>query len=204
MRMRLAPLVAVPLLFLAVACGSDSNTPVASGDPSTTTTTVPATSTTAMPTETCSTAGLRITLADQDLPAAVAAKRKAIFDAAVACDFDALGALAGPQFNYTFGDPSEGPAAYWKAQELAAVPAMRYLVQILDLPPVDRQLPDGGVRYRSWPSADQDVRTQADWDALKGVYSDEQVAAFQKDDLYTGYRVAITASGDWMYFVAGD
>ena len=204
MSMRRLPLLVLPLLFAVAACGSDSNTPVASGDPTSTTTSTIAPVTTAVPTETCSTAGIRVTLADQDLPDAVAAKRKAIFDAAVACDYDALGKLVGPQFNYTFGDATGGPAAYWKSQEDAGQPVMKSLVQVLNLPNVARQQPEGGAKYTSWPSADQDVRTQADWDALKGVYSDEQVAAFQKDDLYTGYRVAITDSGDWMYFVAGD
>jgi hypothetical protein len=56
----------------------------------------------------------------------------------------------------------------------------------------------------SWPSADQEVRTDTDWNALKGMYTDEQVAGFKSSDLYTGYRVGVTDAGDWMYFVSGD
>jgi hypothetical protein len=203
MSMRLAPLVAVPLLVLAVACGSDSNTPVASGDAPSTTTTAPA-----PPGDTsagCSMSGVRVAFVEQSgLPEAVISKRKEILATAAACDYRALGALAGPQFNYSFGSGKGDASAYWHKQEDEGTPVMRELSQILDLPHATRELPDGGGTYYSWPSADQDVRTQADWDALKGVYTDEQVAAFQKDDLYTGYRAAITETGDWMYFVSGD
>jgi hypothetical protein len=200
--MRITSLAVIPLLLLAVACGSDEGSPIAAGASSTTTST---TTTSAPPAAaTCSTSGLRITLADQDLPDAVASKRKAIFDAAVACDYDALAAEAGPQFNFTFGDGDAGPAAYWKAREADDEQVLKVLVQVLNLPHVDRRLPDGGARYTSWPSADQDVRTQADWDALQGIYTEAQVEQFQAADSYTGYRTAITESGDWMYFVAGD
>jgi hypothetical protein len=206
MRMRLAPLLVLPLLVVGVACGSDSNTSLASGEPSTTTTSSTLSpSSTAVPTEACSTSTIRVQLQAQDgLSEATAAKRQAIFDAAVACDYDALAKLAGPQFNFTFGDAAGGAAAYWQAREAADEPVMKLLVQILNLPHVARDLPDGGAKYVSWPSADQDVRTAADWNALKGVYTDEQVAGFKSSDLYTGYRVGITESGDWMYFVAGD
>ena len=202
MTMRIAPLAVLPLLVLAVACGSD-DTPVASGDTSTTT------STTAElhddPSAACSMAGVRQPFVEQPgLPEAVFAKRKEILATAASCDYRALQALAGAQFNYSFGDGKGDASAYWHKQEDDGTPVMRYLSQILNLPYATRQLPDGGGTYYSWPSADQDTRTQADWDALKGVYTDEQVAAFQRDDSYTGYRVAITVSGDWMYFVAGD
>jgi hypothetical protein len=194
------PLVLVlPLLFVAVACGSDSPTTASSGDPTTTT------STTEAPTEVCSTSTMRMYLqAQEGLPAAVTAKRQAIFDAAVACDYDALAALTAKDFNFTFGDASGGAADFWRAREAADEPVMKLLVQILNLPHVERQLPDGGTKYVSWPSADQDVRTDADWEALKGVYTDEQVAGFKSSDLYTGYRVAISDTGDWMYSVSGD
>ncbi|MCU1483916.1 MAG: hypothetical protein JWN67_662 [Actinomycetia bacterium] len=199
------PLVLVlPLLVVAVACGSDSPTTASSGDPSAATSTTLSPSTTVVPVE-CSTAGIRIQLQPQEgLPAAVTAKRQAIFDAAVACDYDTLETLAAKDFNYTFGDAAGGAADYWRAREAADEPVMKLLVQILNLPHVARQLPDGGATYVSWPSADQDVRTDADWEALKGVYTDEQVAGFKSSDLYTGYRVAISHTGDWMYFVSGD
>jgi hypothetical protein len=206
--MRRTPLIALPLLLLlAVACGSDDTTTTASGGSSTTSTRVDAPSTTnPPPTSECSMSGVRIGQSEvKGVPDAVAAKRQAIIGAAAACDYDALAKLAGPQFNFTFGDSAGGPAAYWKQQEADDVQVMRLLVQVLNLPSVERKGGEAGDQvYVSWPSADQDQRTQADWDALKGVYTDEQVAAFQKDDLYTGYRAAITESGDWMYFVAGD
>ena len=204
--MRITPLAVLPLLLLAVACGSDEGSPVAAGDSSTTTsTTTTVTAPTGDASADCSMAGVRLAFVVQPgLPDAVIAKRKQILATAAACDYRSLDALAGPTFNYSFGDDKGDASAYWHEQEDDGTPAMRDLSQILNLPYAVRELPDGGGRYYSWPSADQDVRTQADWDALKGLYTDEQVGQFQRDDMYTGYRTAITESGDWMYFVAGD
>jgi hypothetical protein len=196
--MRFTPLALAALLLLA-ACGSDSGGTVESEGPSSTTTTT----TSAPPAATCSTAGLRATLTEQDLPAPVAETRRAIFDAAVACDFEALAAEAGNDFSYTFGDRNGGPAQYWQAREGEGVPVLRTLVQVLNLPPAERDELEGRP-YRSWPSADQETRTDADWDALRGLYTDEQVDQFRQADMYTGWRTGIDDQGTWMYFVAGD
>ena len=87
--------------------------------------------------------------------------------------------------------------------ELEGHPVLLQLARVLNLPSVERDELEG-TPYRSWPSADQEHRTQAEWDALRGLYSDEQVAQFQRDDMYTGWRTAITDAGQWMYFVSGD
>jgi hypothetical protein len=195
--MRLTPL-AVAALFLLAACGSDSGGAVVSDAPPSSTT-----STTTSPPERCSVNGVRLVLEEQDLPSPVAEKRQAIFDAAVACDFDALADEAGDQFNYTFGDPGAEPAAYWRQQEREGHPVMLPLARVLNLPSVERHELEG-TPYRTWPSANQEHRTQADWDALRGFYSPEEVAQFQRFDMYTGWRTAITDAGAWMYFVAGD
>jgi hypothetical protein len=197
----MTPLALAALLLLA-ACGSDSGGVVADGPPSTTTTTASTTTSTSADAE-CSTSGVRLVLADQDLPAPVAEKRQAIFDAAVACDFDALAAEAGDEFNFTFGNPGEGPAAHWRQQEQEGHAVLLPLARVLNLPSAERDELEGKP-FRSWPSADQEHRTQADWDALRGLYTDEQVEQFQAADSYTGWRTAITDAGDWMYFVAGD
>jgi hypothetical protein len=202
--MRRALLLVLPLLLLAVACGSDGTSSAASSDPSTTSTRVDAPSTTnPPPTVECSMSAVRIApVAQAGLPAPVAATRDALIAAATACDYDALAELAGPQLNFTFGGATEGPAAYWKQREAADVPVMKLLVQVLNLPSAERK--GTGEAYVSWPSADQDERSQADWDALQAIYPADAVAAFQHDDMYTGWRTAIGADGSWMYFVTGD
>ena len=124
-------------------------------------------------------------------------------DAAAIDRYEALAVEAGDRFNYTFGDPGDGPGAYWRQQEHEGHPVLLQLARVLNLPSVERDELEG-TPYRSWPSADQEHRTQADWDALRGLYADEQVAQFQRDDMYTGWRTAITDAGQWMYFVSGD
>ena len=83
MRFALAALFALVL----AGCGSDSGNNAGSTLPETVTQTVTQTETvTTAPEVTCSTAGLRLTLPEQQLPAEVADVRKRIFDAAIACD----------------------------------------------------------------------------------------------------------------------
>ena len=174
---------ALPVLLLAgvlAACGSGSDDPAASGDPtSTTSSTAPTTSTTeAAPA--CAAAALSDNRTDDqpDLPDAVAATRAAIIEAALACDLERLEelSLAGDgAFNYSFGQPGPaGLADHLRTREADGEELTRILVETLRLPFQLRQIPDGD-RYVSWDRADP-----------------------------LDYRVGITESGDWMYFVAGD
>jgi hypothetical protein len=58
----------------------------------------------------------------------------------------------------------------------------------------------------AWPTAYQESPSEADWQALvdAGLYSQEQVDSMKAGGSYLGYRTAITADGDWQFFVAGD
>lgn len=200
-----ASAVGLAVLLALAGCGSDGGGAEQADGSTTTSTTEPPTSTTVtLPAGGCSTAGMRVTMVEQDLPTPVAATREAIFDAAVACDYDALAALTDERFSYTFGNPDEEPLpGYWRTQEADGQPVLRSLVLVLNLPNVEREL-DGDRRYRSWPSADQEHRSDADWDALVGLYSEDDVAQFRRDDMYTGWRAGIDDTGRWMYFVRGD
>ena len=103
--MRIA--LAFVLVVALAGCGGDdeeagSTAPVTVTETATVTTT----GTVTEPAVECSTAGLRLTLPDQELPAAVAEVRQRVFDAAVACDYETLEEIAleqGEGFTFSYG-----------------------------------------------------------------------------------------------------
>jgi hypothetical protein len=201
------PVAAALALALALAgCGSDEGTDdAASTQP--VTVTVTETETAAQePEVTCSTAGLRLTLPEQQLPAEVADVRKRVFDAAVACDYDTLEKIAlekGAGFTFSYGTGSD-PSDYWRSTEEdpAATPKpMRALASILTMPYARNE--SGSY---AWPTAYSETPTDEAWQALvdAGLYTQEQIDSMKAGGSYLGYRTAITADGDWQFFVAGD
>ena len=79
---------------------------------------------------------------------------------------------------------------------------MRVLVTILSLPYTRNE-----TGSYAWPTAYQESPTAGDWRALvdAGVLTQEQVDLMKEQGTgYLGYRTAITADGDWQFFVAGD
>ena len=206
MTRRLA-LVAALLLVLA-GCGSTDETEDAgSTQPQTVTETVTKTETvTAEPEVTCSTAGLRLTLPEQDLPPPVAEVRERIFGAAVACDYESLEQIAlekGAGFTFSYGEGTSA-AEYWRMLEessTAEPKPLRTLATILTQPYTRNE--SGSY---AWPTAYQESPAEADWQALvdAGLYTQEQIDSMKSAGSYLGYRTAITADGDWQFFVAGD
>jgi hypothetical protein len=98
---------------------------------------------------TCSASGLSAALPEQDLPAAVADVRQRIAEAAVACDYDALQAIALEQDGFTFSYGAETSAAdHWAGLEESGEDPMRTLVEILRTP-VTRN--EAGAY--AWPTA---------------------------------------------------
>jgi hypothetical protein len=204
MRFALAALLALTL----AGCGSDSGSnDAASTRPVTVTETVTTTATVATePEVACSTAGLRLTLPEQTLPAAVADVRKRIFDAAVACDYDTLEQIAleqGAGFTFSYGADTDA-SEYWRGLEesAAAEPKpMRALATILTMPYTRNE-----TGSYAWPTAYSESPTEEAWQALvdAGLYTQEQIDQMKTDGMYLGYRTAITADGDWQFFVAGD
>ena len=127
--------------------------------------------------------------------------RQRIVTAAVACDYEALATLAhekGEEFSFGF-DEDKDVAAYWRKQEQAGQPLLAQLVKVLNLP---------FTRSESlyvWPSAYGDAPKDADWKALEALYPPERIAELRKQqDGYTGFRVGIDESGDWMFALGGD
>jgi hypothetical protein len=210
--MRLLPAIALAALALA-GCGSDESDEVGSSLPATTeavTETQPATTETETEADgeaACSTSGLRLTLPEQDLPAAVADVRKRVFDAAVACDYDALEEIAletGAGFTFSYGG-GEDASEYWRGleEDSSEQPKpMRALATILTLPFTRNE--SGSY---AWPTAYNESPTEDDWQGLvdSGLYTAEQVDQMKTQGTgYLGYRAAITPDGDWQFFVAGD
>ena len=217
--MRLLSVIALIALVLA-GCGSDDSSESAS-----TVTTPPAAATTdsltiteppptTSPAETtpegedvCSMSGVRLTLPDQELPPAVAEVRKRVFDAAVACDYDTLEQIAleqGEGFTFSYGSSTDA-SEYWRdvEEKSSETPKpMRALATILTQPFTRNE--SGSY---AWPTAYSENPTEDAWRDLvdSGLYSAEEVDQMQEQNTgYLGYRTAITADGDWQFFVAGD
>ncbi len=204
--MRIA--LALVLALALAGCGSDDEQ-AASTAPATVTETVTTTETVTAPEVECSTAGVRLTLPEQDLPAPVAEVRQRVFDAAAACDYDTLEEIAleqGEGFTFSYGGEASA-AEYWQAREEAgdAEPGpkpMLALATILTMPFTRNE--SGSY---AWPTAYQESPSDADWQALvdAGLYTQEQIDAMKTGGTgYLGYRTAITPEGDWQFFVAGD
>ena len=214
--MRLLPPIALAALVLA-GCGSDSDetvstvtAPPAATTGSFTITELPPTTppdTTPEGEGACSMSGLRLTLPEQDLPPAVADVRKRVFDAAAACDYDTLEQIAeekGEGFTFSYGSGTDA-SEHWRNLEensLETPKPMRALATILTQPFTRNE--SGSY---AWPTAYSENPTEDAWRDLvySGLYSAEVVDQMRQQNTgYLGYRTAITADGDWQFFVAGD
>ncbi|MBI5156685.1 MAG: GerMN domain-containing protein [Acidimicrobiia bacterium] len=161
--------------------------------------------TTTLPDGTCSGFRASTELVDQPgLPAIIAAKREAIFAAAVSCDWPTLASLLGPGFSYTFGIDTD-PIAYWQEREAAGEPVLYFLAELLNRPFGVQTA--GDVTYYAWPSAfvtEWSAVPEADRQALLPLYDDADLDTFAEFGSYYGYRIGIIDDGTWVYFIAGD
>ena len=203
MRFALAAVLALAL----AGCGSEDGTDDAASTQPVTVTVTETKTVAAEPEVKCSTAGLRLTLPEQELPAEVVDVRKRVFDAAVACDYDTLEQIAlekGEGFTFSYG-AGDSAAAYWRGVEEAGTEQplpMRTLAAILTLPYTRNE--SGSY---AWPTAYNEAPKDADWQALvdAGLYTQEQIDSMKTGGTgYLGFRTAITPDGDWQFFVAGD
>ncbi len=162
--------------------------------------------------EACSAASLPPDPAEQEgLPRPVAEMRQAIAEGAVACDVERLEELASGGFTHSFGDDGD-PGAHWRRLEEQGERPLWYLRQLLDVPHAivethaDPDAPDEHTTIYVWPSAHGDDAGSDDLRLLvdAGLYTEEDLEAWERFGGYTGYRVGITADGEWLHFVAGD
>jgi hypothetical protein len=154
----------------------------------------------------CSAAGLAPSPVPLELPGPTAEMRRSIVAAATGCDFGRLAALATPgTFSYSFGQRGD-PAAAWRTREMDGKPVLRILVELLDRPSASR--PVGSQTQYVWPRAYAyerwiDVPPEAR-DELTPLYGPSDFENFERFGTYSGYRVGITAGGDWQFFIGGD
>jgi hypothetical protein len=203
--MRRLPAPVLVLLLAAVAlgaCGDDDADGQGAGTSSTSSTSDPTVR------EDCTAAVLETPPPDPDLPTPVQETRAEMVEAALSCDYDRLatiGTEGGTDFTVSFGGEDD-PAAFWRGLEAEGEPVMATVVKLLDMPWGTRQT-DGATQY-VWPAAfSYDTWAQipeGEREALEAVYSAEELEQFAAAGSYIGWRVGITAEGDWIFFVAGD
>ena len=80
-------------------------------------------------------------------------------------------------------------------------------MQILDMPHGTTEV-EGRTLY-VWPAAAAhdggwDTMPEGDIEALRSIYSEEDLEDFALFGDYIGYRLGIYEDGDWSFFVAGD
>jgi hypothetical protein len=147
-----------------------------------------------------------------EVPAAVVAMAAQIEQAARAADWDALAVLAfagDTDFTATFGEEFTAPAelaAYWRglATEEDLPRIMTALIALPDWYETQAVDADGAAvaiyvtpRFMHEPTAGNRAALEQ---ALGAEWLDMQMA----DGQYLGWRLGITATGDWQFFVQGD
>lgn len=154
----------------------------------------------------CSAEGADPEVEPQDIPEPVAAKRQAVAAAGAACDYAELDKLAAPGFKAGFGGEDGPPSVTWRRSEASGQEPMRFLVGMLDRPV--RVAPNMSPTAYAWPSAftydSWAAVPEADKEALRPLYDDEDFKGFAEFGGYLGWRTTIEESGSWDFYVAGD
>ncbi|MGH9002173.1 MAG: hypothetical protein ACRDYV_03505 [Acidimicrobiia bacterium] len=153
----------------------------------------------------CSAEGSDPNVGPQQVPEPVVAKRKAVAAAAAACNYAELDRLAAPGFKSGFGEEPGSPSVFWRQAEASGEEPMRFLVGMLQRPVT--LLRDAAPPSYVWPSAftyEWDKVPDADREALRPLYDDEDFEGFADLGAYIGWRTTIDESGAWDYYVAGD
>jgi hypothetical protein len=130
--------------------------------------------------------------------------------AVAACDWSTIGLLIdrdGAGVRFSFGDPGD-PIAAWQRAERSGQqpPPLLAIRRLLDLPFAAQPLPS--TTQYVWPAAqvaDPPSAVQLRVIADAGLYPLSTLEEWVRNgNNYLGYRLAITTSGDWTFFVAGD
>ncbi len=202
--------VIVTLGVLPMISTPEDSGPASESTPSTTpavaSTTVPEPVTTVPSADAgCSAAGLPMPAEQEGLPAPVADARRAIAAAAIACDYEALEALASPDLVTSFGGGGFENIPMW--EEEGTYPALALLVELFDTPYAFEDYEDL-PRHYYWPSAfvydSWEEIPPADMEALLTVYTQEELDQSAEFGSYALWRIGITETGEWRFFVAGD
>lgn len=173
--------------------------------PAVTSTVPPDPTTSEVARERCSAAGMSAPGDQEGLPEVVAEMREAIVAAAVVCDFATLRELAGPDLVTSFGGGDFSHLV--ELEESAEEAPLQLLVQLFGLPYASEDYEDLPTHYY-WPSAfvydTWEEIPPADLEALRTIYTDEELDEIAAFGSYAGWRIGITEDGQWRFFVAGD
>lgn len=154
-----------------------------------------------------------VQVAPQGVPDATARTLMELVSAAQSCDYQRLAeiALGGDGvFTASFGrgfDSAADLAAYWADLEADhSEPITAIVVKLAGLPTYSTVAtrPDGtDVDIHVSPRAQSDDATAADDQAVLDAFG-ETARNWWADGMYLGWRMGVTADGDWQFLVAGD
>ena len=183
--------------------GSDPTTPPPISQPQT-----PTTEGTA-PVVECSSDGVPVPGSVEGLPGPIAQKRFDLINAAVACDFDGLEALAGPDFTIFFGAYGVEKFREWEEDGAGQLGTLLLLLGmthgVIEYPDAPTEIPAHYV----WPAAFAYDR----WEDVPPNLVEELHALYTEGELdeffgvfgsYAGWRTSIDADGVWRHFTSGD
>ncbi len=194
MRRTLLPSVVVGALLLG-ACGGAGR---------------PELSDQTLPPRACSADGLVVGPLDSDgIPSAVARTRQQLIDAAVACDYRALGRLARRHGVDLRFEGEVVPVAQWEEREHDGMPILRPLAGLLGLAWSRGEGAGGGQGDSAftWPTAVdwpfKDVADGQERAALVEVVGEEGIYGWGEHGGYVGWRTTIAGDGTWASFLLG-
>jgi hypothetical protein len=143
-------------------------------------------------------------LPEQDLPPAVAATRLSIHEAIEDCDWVTLRELATAEggINYEVAYEPGLPVPYWIGLMRSGNDILGDIATVLTLPGIEVTYGDGTVRW-VWPAVagkEESARTDADWQALLPLYTQEQVDAIRygPEGYAGGFELIISLDGTWV------
>jgi hypothetical protein len=132
--------------------------------------------------------------------------RSRLLDAALNCDYGLLAEIAGTDFTASFG--GEDPLVVFTD---GGPGLMNMLIALLGEPHVEALIGGEPDANYVWPVAfakavdEFGQYDEADLETMRNLgYTDADLAGFEEFGSYAGFRTAISASGQWLYFVEGD
>lgn len=152
----------------------------------------------------CSASGVDLPEAVEGLPQAVSDTRSAIVAAASSCRLDDLEAVASEGLNTSFGGGGFANLRNWESDGSGQLGT---LLRVLD---ASHSVVEGGDRedLYVWPAA----FSYETWDEIPDPLVEELLSFHSQGEIdqmanfgsYAGWRVGITETGEWLFFVAGD
>jgi hypothetical protein len=154
----------------------------------------------------CSAEGMDFGTLDSDgIPSPVAARRQELIDAAVACDYRALGRLARADGVDLRFEGEVVPVQQWREREHDGIAILGPLAGLLALPHVRRGA--GTEETFTWPTAvdwpTADAGTREERADLLAVVGERGIFGWTEAGGYVGWRTSIDPGGRWMNFWYG-